>query len=101
MISSAELYNQNLAGWFKYCREESKSFKEQQWLYTESKQRYETLKKATFDKKMKLYKQKPKNVMSWGVSPENYQNAVVNAGNPEALFPLMLTAETKRVNYME
>lgn len=70
-------------------------------MYSESKARYELIKKATFDKKMKLYKQTPKNVHSWGISPENYQNAVVNAGNPEALFPLMLASETKRVNYME
>jgi len=57
--------NQNLAPWFRHCRQESKSFTEQGWLAQESKKRYDTLKKALFDKKMKLFRAKPKNIQDW------------------------------------
>jgi hypothetical protein len=39
-LHSGELINQSVGSWFKYQRNQSKSFKEAHWLRDESLQRY-------------------------------------------------------------
>lgn len=93
--------NQNLAPWFKYCRQEAKSFKEHTWLQTESLRRYNNLKKDVTERKMALYRQKPKDLQAMGITPNNMQFAISNMGDPEKIFPIMLPHDTKRMQYME
>jgi len=44
ILHSGELINSSVGSWFKYQRQEAKSFKEAHWLRRESIDRYNSLK---------------------------------------------------------
>lgn len=62
-LHSGELFNNSLAGWFKYQRNEAKSFKEAHWLRDESVLRYNRQKDELLKQKERLFKRK--DVSEW------------------------------------
>lgn len=65
VLHAGELVNTQVGSWFKYQREEAKSFKEAHWLRDESVRRYTTLRKDVSDRKEKLWKKPVKNIYEW------------------------------------
>ena len=71
ILQSGELMNNNLNGWFKYHREESKSFKEAFYLRNESKIIYQKWKKELDMEKERLFKSQ--DFGQWKTRPEDVE----------------------------
>ena len=92
-IRSGELVNQNLAAWFKYLRQEAKSYEEAHWLRDESLARY-TAQKADLNKrKEKLFRRK--DVTEWGCPSDQLRAAMDTLNDAETAFTYMLPNATK------
>ena len=87
-LQSGELMNQQLAAWFKYQRQESRSFQEAHWLRDESVARYNAQKVDLNKRKEKLYRRK--DVSEWGVPSDKLREALDNINDAERSFELML-----------
>lgn len=98
-LHSGELFNNSLAAWFKYQRQESKSFKEAHWLRDESLLRYNRSKDELLKQKERLFKRK--DVSEWQVPSDKLREALASVGDAEKAFDLMLPKETRQVNYLE
>jgi hypothetical protein len=90
--------NNNLAHWFKYQQNMSKSFKESHWIRSESMNRYTQHKTTLTQQKEKLFKEK--NVAKWGIPVEDTRRAVDVINDAELAFAMMLPAETKKAEYL-
>jgi hypothetical protein len=90
--------NQNLAAWFKYLRQEAKSYEEANWLRTESLSRYNAQRIDLNKRKEKLFRRK--DVTEWGLSSDQLRPAMESLNNAEAAFSLMLPNASKQVNYL-
>ena len=97
-IRSGELMNQNLAAWFKYMREESKSYQEADWLRAESLSRYNTQRVDLNKRKERLFKRK--DVTEWGCPSDQMRAAMDTLNDAEAAFGYMLPNASKQVNYL-
>ena len=92
-IRSAELMNQNLAAWFKYLRQEAKSYEECQWLRDESLRRYNEQRINLNKRKERLFRRK--DVNEWGVPSDQLRAAMDTLTDAEAAFIYMLPNPTK------
>jgi len=90
--------NQNLAAWFKYLRQEAKSYEEAHWLRTESLSRYNVQRLDLNKRKEKLFRRK--DVTEWGLSSDQLRPAMDSLNNAEQAFSLMLPNASKQVNYL-
>ena len=97
-IRSGELMNQNLAAWFKYMREESKSYQEADWLRAESLSRYNAQRVDLNKRKERLFKRK--DVTEWGCPSDQMRAAMDTLNDAEAAFGYMLPNASKQVNYL-
>lgn len=97
-IRSAELMNQNLAAWFKYLRQEAKSYEEAHWLREESLSRYNAQRIDLNKRKEKLFRRK--DVTEWGCSADQLRTAMDSLNDAERAFGFMLPNASKQVNYL-
>jgi formylmethanofuran dehydrogenase subunit A len=56
VLKSGELVNQQLANWFKYGRQEAKSFRESDSLFKDCTRKYEEMQTSVTKQKEKIYK---------------------------------------------
>ena len=87
-LQSGELMNQQVAAWFKYQRQEARSYQEAHWLRDESVARYNAQRLDLNKRKEKLYRRK--DVSEWGVPSDRLREALDNINDAEASFSLML-----------
>ena len=80
--------NQQLAAWFKYQRQESRSFQEAHWLRDESVARYNAQRVDLNKRKEKLFRRK--DVTEWGVPSEKLREAMDSLDDAETAFTYML-----------
>ena len=97
-IRSGELINQNLASWFKYLRQEAKSYEEAHWLRQESLARYNSQRIDLNKRKEKLFRRK--DVTEWGCPSDQLRSAMDTLNDAEAAFGYMLPNASKQVNYL-
>jgi len=97
-IRSGELINQNLASWFKYLRQEAKSYEEAHWLREESLARYNSQRIDLNKRKEKLFRRK--DVTEWGCPSDQLRSAMDTLNDAEAAFGYMLPNASKQVNYL-
>ena len=83
-IRSGELMNQNLAAWFKYLRQEAKSYEEAHWLRAESLARYNAQRIDLNKRKEKLFRRK--DVTEWGCLSNELRPALETLNDAEAAF---------------
>ena len=96
VLQSGEVLNSQLSGWFKYHREESKSFLEAQNLRDESKRIYEARSSQLKKQKESLFKRQ--DVLAWRVDKEHQIAAESNKTNPVEAFKYILPDVTR--NYL-
>ena len=72
-LHSGELINQQIGSWFKFCRNESKCFKEAHWLREESHTRLLNHEKNLNARKEKLFK--AKDVSKWELEDSQLRQA--------------------------
>ena len=87
-LQSGELMNQQLAGWFKYQRQEARSYQEAHWLRAESVARFNAQKTDLNKRKEKIFKRK--DVTEWGCSSETLREAMDSLDDAERAFTYML-----------
>ena len=87
-LQSGELMNQQVAAWFKYQRQEARSYQEAHWLRDESVARYNAQRLDLNKRKEKLYRRK--DVSEWGVPSDRLREALDNINDAERSFELML-----------
>ena len=91
--------NNNLNGWFKYHREEAKSFKEAFYLRNESKIIYEKWKKELDAEKERLFKSQ--DFGNWKTRPEDIEQLKLVQTDATEAFKYILPDKTREVEYKQ
>ena len=97
-IRSGELINNHVAAWFKYLRQEAKSYEEAHWLHEESLARYNAQRIDLNKRKERLFRRK--DVTEWGCSSDQLRPAMDTLNDAERAFGYMLPNASKQVNYL-
>ncbi|CDW76278.1 px domain containing protein [Stylonychia lemnae] len=98
ILSSGEVLNTQLNGWFKYHREESTSFKEAQCLREEAKKVYDIRYEQLMKQKAKLFKKQ--DVLAWRVDREFQIDAEKVKTDPAQAYQYILPDTTKEIDQL-
>ena len=87
-----------MAAWFKYLRQEAKSYEEAHWLREESLSRYNAQRIDLNRRKEKLFRRK--DVTEWGCNSDQLRSAMDTLNDAERAFGYMLPGASKQVSYL-